>query len=414
MVFLFKKQTAKPWTLEALIESIYQFNSIFPAELTELKYLCMRKDLFRFFRGTCHIFYQNWSTVASQFLAPLTWICGDLHLENFGSYKAENKMVYFDLNDFDEAILAPATWEVARMLTSIFIAFETLGIAGNKSERVARQFLKTYSQTLACGRCRYIDPRIANGIVEKFLRSVEKRKPTSLLKKKTGKKARIKFITLEHPKHLKLKREKNIALMHLVQDWVASRSESPNNYQVLDVVFRVAGTGSIGLERYAFLLKSKNRFEKYLLLDMKEVKPSSAAPFINWGLPQFKNEAERVIHIQQLMQNVSPALLSGVMYENKCFLLQEMQPAKDYIDFKLLKHNYREMLQVISDMGMLTASAQLRSSGRNGAANADELISFGKDDRWQKTLIDYAATQVDFYKMLYRKFCEEEATEPVH
>ncbi len=32
--------------------------------------------------------------------SPNTWICGDLHLENFGSYKANNKLVYFDLNDF--------------------------------------------------------------------------------------------------------------------------------------------------------------------------------------------------------------------------------------------------------------------------------------------------------------------------
>jgi hypothetical protein len=47
---------------------------------------------------------------------PLGWICGDLHLENSGSYRSANDQVYFDLNDFDEAILAQVTREVIRLV----------------------------------------------------------------------------------------------------------------------------------------------------------------------------------------------------------------------------------------------------------------------------------------------------------
>ena len=60
--------------------------------------------------------------------SPQTWIWGDLHIENFGSFKSDNRSVYFDLNDLDEAVLAPASWELARIVTSIFIAFESLEI----------------------------------------------------------------------------------------------------------------------------------------------------------------------------------------------------------------------------------------------------------------------------------------------
>ena len=86
----------------------------------------MAQNAFAFYRGTCHLFYEDLQSDHTLPASPLTWICGDLHLENFGSYRGQNKMVYFDLNDFDEALLAPACFELVRMVTSIFIGFESL------------------------------------------------------------------------------------------------------------------------------------------------------------------------------------------------------------------------------------------------------------------------------------------------
>src|SRR6202166_307112 len=101
----------------------------------------MSQNAFRFFRGTCHLFYEDLSKQNPLYQYPLTWICGDLHLENFGSYKGDNRLVYFDLNDFDEALLAPATWELARIITSIFVGFETLGIRLSESVHMSKLFL---------------------------------------------------------------------------------------------------------------------------------------------------------------------------------------------------------------------------------------------------------------------------------
>ncbi len=67
-------------------------------------------------------------------------------------------------------------------------------------------------------------------------------------------------------------------------------------------------------------------------------------------------------------------------FGDKQFLLQELQPTKDYIDFRLIKTSYRDMFRVIDDMGMLTASAHLGASGRNGSSTADELVQFGMDE----------------------------------
>ena len=77
------------------------------------------------------------------------WISRDLHRENFGSYKSDNRMVYFDLNDFDEAILAAAAWEAARIKTGIFVAFEALNIEQKGALNMAQLFLKKYASILA-------------------------------------------------------------------------------------------------------------------------------------------------------------------------------------------------------------------------------------------------------------------------
>jgi len=112
-----------------LVERIKHFNAGCDPNILSLKYRAMRESAFAFYRGTCHLFYEDWPLRSALNDAPAVWICGDLHLENFGSYKAENRLVYFGLTDFDEAVLAPCTWDVARMVTSIFVAAQQLKIS---------------------------------------------------------------------------------------------------------------------------------------------------------------------------------------------------------------------------------------------------------------------------------------------
>ena len=390
--------------MDELIESIYSFNAGLPEELVDIKLNLMKENLFRFFRGTCHLFFDMWVKQGTGLAGPLAWISGDLHLENFGSYRAANQMVYFDLNDFDEAVLAPAHWEVVRTLSSIFIAFAALNIPPEKAERMAQLFLKSYTCTLSTGKSNYADPRTATGIVQKFLKAVEKRKYRELLRKRTGKTGRIASFDLAHPKHEKLPLKDKKELLACISKWIGERPESPNNFKPVDVVFRLAGTGSMGLDRYAFLLKSNNKKERYLLVDMKEVRRSSLYKHVQDIQPAFQTDGERVVWAQQMMQNMSPRLLSTLHFGNKEFLVQELQPTKDNIDFKLLKNRYRDMCRVIADMGMLTASAQLRASGRRGAATADELIEFAKEESWQKEVLAYARGQVEVHQNLYDQF----------
>ena len=98
---------------------IEQYNRGRDPERLVLKYNKMAEDALAFFRGTAHLFYEDWPADRALREAPATWVCGDLHLENFGTYRADNRLVYFDFNDFDESCLGPATWDIGRLVTSV-------------------------------------------------------------------------------------------------------------------------------------------------------------------------------------------------------------------------------------------------------------------------------------------------------
>ena len=393
--------------MKTVSKRIQDFNKGLLPDMVQAKYKLMAENMFRFYRGTCHLFYEDLSTAKTIPPSPLTWICGDLHLENFGSYKGDNRLVYFDLNDFDESILAPAAWELVRMVTSILIAFDSLKIEHKKALHMAELFLRTYSATLSKGKAYYIERNTAKGIVCSFLSAVAKRKKKGLLQKRTHKNNDELAILLDDSRHFVIEPFLKRELEHHITQWIIYNHDSPYNYEVIDVVFRLAGTGSVGVKRYAFLLKSIKEKGKYLLVDMKQARASSLLPFINVPQPRWESEAERVVAVQQRMQNIPPALLSYSIFKDEPYLIQEMQPEKDSINFKLIKERYRDIYQVIDDMAILTASAQLRSSGRQSAAVADELIAFGENKQWQKVVLEYAIGYAEKVKQDFKKFVSD-------
>lgn len=392
--------------MASLHERLIRFNEGLLPDMVRQKYEAMSENAFRFFRGTCHLFYEDLAAAQPLPLSPLAWICGDLHIENFGSYKGDNKLVYFDVNDFDEALLAPASYEVVRMVTSIFIAFNNLGFGQQKAYKMAQLYLKNYSGTLAKGKAISIEPRTAKGIVCDFLQSAAKTGYKQLLKKRTVSKKKSIMLSLEDERHFKLDKKLRGELKVHINEWIKTSSDGPYNYEVISAVFRLAGTGSIGVKRYLFLLKSTNTKNRYLLLDMKQARSSSVQPYVKVQQLQWENEASRVIGVQQRMQNVPAALLSTTVFMGDAFIIQELQPVKDSIKFKLLK-NYRDMYQVIDDMAALTASAQLRSGGIQGSGTIDELMAFGQDQNWQEAVVGYAQNYALTVKKYYKEFLSD-------
>jgi uncharacterized protein (DUF2252 family) len=392
--------------MSSVYERVLAFNKDRLPDIVQLKYAGMAENVYRFYRGTCHLFYEDFYKIEHIPESPLTWICGDLHLENYGSYKGDNRLAYFDLNDFDESVLAPCLWEVSRMVTSIFIAFDNLGIKAEKAAKMAEAYLKTYSARLATGKALSIDPRIASGIVGVFLTKADQRKQKDLVKKlTTQRKHRLHLIT--DSRHFTIENETyKKELSQFIDHWMEGSIAKEYNYKTIDCVFRIAGTGSIGVKRYMFLLESK-KYGKYLLVDMKQARPSSVQPYLHVKQPEWQTDAVRVTQIKQRMQNVSVALLGTGMFKEDSYVIQEMQPTADRINFELIKNRYDDIRLVIEDMALLTTSAQLRSTGRQGSAIADELIEFGHDTNWHERVLKYAKKYAGQVRLDYEQYVSD-------
>src|SRR5271156_4465167 len=155
-----------------LVERLRAFNADREPERLAMKYRAMRAGPFAFFRGTCHLFYADLPKGTALDASPSAWICGDLHLENFGVYKGDNRLTYFDLNDFDEACLAPASWELVRLATSLMLAGGEIGLADTTISTLVDTMLGGYCAALRDGKARWVERTTATGMVKRLLQGV--------------------------------------------------------------------------------------------------------------------------------------------------------------------------------------------------------------------------------------------------
>jgi hypothetical protein len=88
-----------------------------------LKHARMAESEFSFFRATFYRWMQVWADLCPDLVqAPHLLSVGDLHVENFGTWRdAEGRLVW-GINDFDEACNYPYTVDLVRLAASALLA----------------------------------------------------------------------------------------------------------------------------------------------------------------------------------------------------------------------------------------------------------------------------------------------------
>jgi uncharacterized protein (DUF2252 family) len=346
----------------------------------------MRSTIFAFMRGSCHLFYDRLPQNGLFKTAPLAWCCGDLHLENFGSYKGDNRLVYFDLNDFDEAALAPATWELLRMLTSLRIGAVGLGVKALDIQKFCQIFLQSYAVSLASGKANWVERETAQGLVRGVIDGLGERGRAAFLDARTHVKGKKRALRVDGKKALPATDEQRDAVSKFMRGF-AKMQVHPDFYEVLDVARRIAGTGSLGVERFVILVQGKGSPDGNYLLDLKQALPSSLVPHLKVAQPVWETQAHRVVAVQRRMQAVAMAFLHPVMFDDKPCVLRGLQPSEDRVALDQPGLSLSDWTLLVQTLGQLVAWAQLRSSGRNGSAIADELMDFGSRPDWSDHLL---------------------------
>ena len=376
---------------------IERFNAGREPERLALKYREMCKSPFSFFRGSAHLFWEDLAARKGALPgSPTVWACGDLHLENFGSFQGDNGLSYFDLNDFDEAALAPSSWEISRFVASIYVAAPALGFTRTDAYQFVKLFLEAYRTALGHGKAHLVERDTASGMVKTLLEQVKKRKRTQLVESLTSSKKGRRRLRIDGKHTLPATDQQRADVERWLGKFAKSQSDS-KFFSVLDVARRVAGVGSLGLDRYVVLVRGDSH-DGNAIIDAKWPAPSCLARFERLRQPRWKCEPDRVVAIQWRLQGTAPALLDAVKIGRGGYVLRELQPSKDRLTLKDARGRPGRLRSVISTMAHVTAWAQLRSSGRQGSAVADDLIAFAEAGGWQRPLIDYGrlyAAQVE-------------------
>jgi len=87
------------------------------------KHAAMAADVFPFLRATFYRWMQLWPEVCpDEQQAPKVLAVGDLHVENFGTWRDVEGRLVWGVNDFDEAFQLPYTIDLVRLAASAHIA----------------------------------------------------------------------------------------------------------------------------------------------------------------------------------------------------------------------------------------------------------------------------------------------------
>lgn len=373
-----------------------------------MKYAKMAQSPFVFLRGACHLFYDALPISALFRDAPLAWCCGDLHFENFGSYKGDNRQVYFDINDYDEAALAPATWDMVRLLTSIQCGADALHATHAESLAVSLSCLDAYRGALSRGKPLWVERETSDGLVNELLSALQGSERAAFLDKRTIRKGRRRTLKLDGIKALPAS-DVQIHKVTGFMDGFAAAQPNPKFFEVLGIGRRIAGTGSLGLERYVVLVEGKGSPDGNYLLDIKEAQPSAlAARLALLGIeqPDWPDQANRVVTVQKRMQAVDHAFLHPVILDGLPCILKGLQPSEDRVAIGEWGKKLDRLKAVTATMGRIQAWDQLRASGRSGSASADELIAFGQSKAWETEMLDASTEMTRLTQQQWKIFCE--------
>ncbi|ACK67548.1 conserved hypothetical protein [Rippkaea orientalis PCC 8801] len=278
------------------------------------KYCKMGEAIFPFYRATNHLFWSDFAQDSrlNQFGNPKTktWLSGDLHIDNFGSYANDKGEVIFDLNDFDESMVADYQYDLWRLATSIILASNQGNLLSpSEQEQVIEELSESYLNTLASYQGNddetkiYFTQKNTSNPVKKLLEKAQKQTQEELLNEWTTvennqRKFDLSNSKLGSPCDLQdtIKAQINAYSQPIIQ----TLNYDKTFFTIKDIARRLnAGLGSLGTPRYYVLIEGKtSNLDDDLLLDIKrQYKP---IPYQFLGLQDqqnydqnFDNDAQR-------------------------------------------------------------------------------------------------------------------------
>lgn len=382
------------------------------AELVPLRFARMLSDPFSFYRGTAAVMAADLAAGPSSDIDVMC--CGDAHLANFGVYAAPDRSLVFDLNDFDEAAVAPAEWDVKRLITSVVIGGRHNGYPEPAVAEIAGRAMSAYRQAL--------DAMLDMDVLDRYYLRVEPERFVGELSsgfdaviKRTVRRARARTsarlfarITEPGPDGTPRLREAPPVLQHVDVDLEATLIDSVMGYltavpadialvlshfRISDVALRVVGVGSVGTRCYLVILIGPEGSP--LILQIKEAGRSVLDEYggrrQSQGLVDAVDAAgngARVIAGQLVLQAMSDPFLGPVRAEGRDYYVRQFHDMKGSIETEgMLADTFADYV---------TACAVLLARAHSQSANASVLRGYvGTNDTVNTAIMQWAYAYAD-------------------
>ena len=364
-----------------VLEAIVRANQGRKPKLLRLKIKRMLADPFTFFRGTNHLFVGDWPELQPPEVGPDILICGDLHLENFGAYRTAEGDFRYDINDFDEAMIASSSLDLVRCTTSIFLAAEQWRLSPTHATSMALEYLEHYRKAIlaatSAGAAGEVAPHSGRGAIWELLGSTASGIQEALLEKNIKRKSNAPPKIRRTDRHIAIS-PKRFDLIRTAVEAHGQKLGMSDQFRVHDVTSRIAGVGSLGVRRYLALLEGEGTPNGYRLVDIKQVEPSALVGCTIAPQPDYGgDEAQRVVHAQTTLQGHPSAGLDALHIGPFACRIREMIPEENRSSLDRFRRQPAKLRDAVETAGLLTAWSHLRGGRLALGPNLDQ-----KEDHW--------------------------------
>src|SRR6266496_599455 len=403
-------------------------------DLVPVRHGRMLVSPFTFYRGAAKIMAADLDATPTAGLQAQ--LCGDAHLLNFGLFASPERLLLFDLNDFDETLPGPFEYDVKRMATSFTIAGRNNGFtkadahaATLASVAAYREAMASFAQmgTMAIWYARLDEDELMTAVPSAAAEASRAKKGKKAKKaakraEKTSEKALTKAHTRDSLQALSKLGELVDGKYRIVsqppivvpaRDLEATYGLSPDQvdrviralfrayratlqddrrhllerFQVVDMARKVAGGGSVGTRASIVLLQGRDQHDP-LFLQVKE----ATASVLEGHLPRsrYRQHGARVVHGQRLMQAASDIYLGWTkgMDVNRHFYWRQLRDMKGSAEVELMSP--LGLTFYARTCGWTLARAHARSG--DPIAIAEYL---GESDQFDRSITDFSKRYAD-------------------
>ena len=335
-------------------------------DLVPVRHGRMMVSPFTFYRGAAKIMATDLKDTPVAGLEAQ--LCGDAHLSNFGAFASPERILLFDLNDFDETVPGPFEYDVKRMAASFTIAGRNNGFSKADTRAATLASVTAYRETMAeFAQMRTMDIWYARLDEDELISAIRglvteaateakgakaekerKKEKTDEKEEKQAKRAEKRAVQEVEKAHTRDSLQALSKLGELVDGRYRIVSQPPivvplrdlaatyglsadeaeraiheqfrayratlqadrrhllEQFQIVDAARKVVGVGSVGTRAFIVLLQGRDAQDP-LFLQIKEATASVLEPYVRRS--RYRQHGERVVQGQRMMQAASDIYL---------------------------------------------------------------------------------------------------------